>query len=65
MVAFHFSFFFFFESTWVRHWAPSAVRAAKRTDAAEAELHAGRGGQVGKKQKDNFCEYGVSDEIGK
>lgn len=37
-----FFFFFFFESTWATHWAPSAVRAAKRTEAAEAELHAGR-----------------------
>lgn len=38
-----FSFFLsFFESIWATHWAPSAVRAAKRTEAAEAELHAGR-----------------------
>lgn len=35
-------FFFFFESTWATHRAPSAVCAAKRTEAAEAELHAGR-----------------------
>lgn len=34
--------FSFFESTWATHWAPSAVRAAKRTEVAEAELHAGR-----------------------
>lgn len=37
-----FSSSFFFESTWATHRAPSAVCAAKRTEAAEAELHAGR-----------------------
>ena len=48
VVAFFFFFLFFyfflsfFESIWATHWAPSAVRAAKRTEAAEAELHAGR-----------------------
>lgn len=70
MVAFFFlsfSFFLsFFESVWATHWAPSAVRAAKRTEAAEAELHAGRVDRwAGVKQKDIFGSMGFGTRVGR